>query len=88
MTSINFVNTFLFFIIYMYINVESFFYNNRIHNLKPSTIFKIKKLSVSPPPSLMPDPMPNSIGNFFENKTDDMSFIQVQNIFSIYKIIL
>lgn len=26
--------------------------------------------------SLMPDPMPNSIGNFFENKTDDMSFIQ------------
>eukprot|EP01041_Mallomonas_annulata_P005818 gene5818-11738_t len=27
-------------------------------------------------PSLMPDPMPNSIGNFFENKTDDMSFIQ------------
>ena len=27
-------------------------------------------------PSLLADPMPNSIGNFFENKTDDMSFIQ------------
>jgi hypothetical protein len=27
-------------------------------------------------PKLLPDPMPNSIGNFFENKTDGMSFIQ------------
>ena len=27
-------------------------------------------------PTLLADPMPNSIGNFFENKTDDMSFIQ------------
>ena len=27
-------------------------------------------------PVLLADPMPNSIGNFFENKTDDMSFIQ------------
>ena len=26
--------------------------------------------------SLLPDPMPNSIGNFFENQTDSMSFIQ------------
>ena len=26
--------------------------------------------------SLLPDPMTNSIGNFFENKTDSMSFIQ------------
>ena len=25
---------------------------------------------------LLADPMPNSIGNFFENKTDGMSFIQ------------
>jgi len=29
-----------------------------------------------PPPTVMPAPMINSIGNFFENKTDDMSFIQ------------
>jgi hypothetical protein len=27
-------------------------------------------------PTLLADPMPNSIGNFFENKTDGMSFIQ------------
>jgi hypothetical protein len=27
-------------------------------------------------PRLLADPMPNSIGNFFENKTDGMSFIQ------------
>lgn len=27
-------------------------------------------------PKLLADPMPNSIGNFFENKTDGMSFIQ------------
>ena len=28
------------------------------------------------PPTMLPDPMPNSIGNFFENKTDQMAFIQ------------
>jgi hypothetical protein len=27
-------------------------------------------------PKLLPDPLPNSIGNFFENTTDGMSFIQ------------
>ena len=32
--------------------------------------------SLSALPTLLADPMPNSIGNFFENKTDDMSFIQ------------
>ena len=27
-------------------------------------------------PQLLPDPLPNSIGNFFDNKTVEMSFIQ------------
>ena len=32
--------------------------------------------TTSEPPCLLKDPLPNSIGNFFENKTDEMSFIQ------------
>lgn len=35
---------------------------------------------------LMPDPAPNSIGNFFDNSTDAMSFIQVYTYIYYYYI--
>lgn len=38
--------------------------------------FAVSHTALSAAPTLLADPMPNSIGNFFENKTDGMSFIQ------------
>lgn len=52
---------------------------NHIENALASTRRNIgdrRSSSLSALPTLLADPMPNSIGNFFENKTDGMSFIQ------------
>lgn len=39
-------------------------------------LYSASNMALSAAPTLLADPMPNSIGNFFENKTDGMSFIQ------------
>ena len=48
--------------------------NNLESPLASSRSSRDDRLSAAP--MLLADPMPNSIGNFFENKTDGMSFIQ------------
>jgi hypothetical protein len=45
-------------------------------NIAVENQFAVSHTALSAAPVLLADPMPNSIGNFFENKTDGMSFIQ------------
>ena len=62
-------------------------FTQRFHSYSKNDAVRYKKVAggsssssisttLSALPTLLADPMPNSIGNFFENKTDDMSFIQ------------
>jgi hypothetical protein len=49
-----------------------FLLNNGCNNYVSRSALKMS----TPSSKLLPDPTPNSIGNFFDNSTDSVSFIQ------------
>ena len=55
------------------VNSYSFFINSNIKGYHHHHHHNIKLYNKN---ILLPDPTPNSIGNFFDNSTDNISFIQ------------
>lgn len=53
--------------------ISSYHITSLLHNNNHNERCRLSAISCS---SLLPDPTPNSIGNFFDNSTDNVSFIQ------------